>query len=314
VYHFSLRIGIGRCGSRAQPGDPGRVHHDARWSPAQLSGGRAGAGGTVHSWVHRRRKTPTAVAVALQCDAVEFDFRAALRRIKVPIAFAVQSRGASSSPAVSIPRRPSSGRGSIWWASRKGCDFYPAQTIQPFAVLDTLARTGLSTSAGATVTAFDLSPAVLAHINGARSRAEKGSGYALVLPRNLDQPWTPELVKYRDRFGDQIGAPVSVPAPPAHAGRVHARGVAIRPALVRAIDARDLNIVLERAAPAADIDRFDIVIATSILRTTMSSSSRWQPRISRACCDLAGSCSRTTGSSSFQGGRCRLPGRRRPCT
>lgn len=44
----------------------------------------------------------------------------------------------------------------------RGYDFYPPQTIQPFAVIDSLIHHGLSDAATLRVTAFDLSPQALA--------------------------------------------------------------------------------------------------------------------------------------------------------
>lgn len=45
-----------------------------------------------------------------------------------------------------------------------GYDFYPQQTIQPFAVLDSLIRLGLASADGVTVTTLDLSARVNDHI------------------------------------------------------------------------------------------------------------------------------------------------------
>jgi hypothetical protein len=143
---------------------------------------------------------------------------------------------------------------------QEGYDFYPQQTIQPFALIDSLARAGLSAPGGVEVTTFDLSPAVLGHLEAARTRANAGGTYTVVLPRNLDQPWTPELVKYRERFGDQVGKPARAGAPPANAGRVDVRAVTFPASVVRSIVPRDLNVVLQRAP-----GQFDLIVATNIL-------------------------------------------------
>ena len=144
-----------------------------------------------------------------------------------------------------------------------GYDFYPPQTIQPFAVIDSLIRHGLSDAASLNVTAFDLSPQVLAHLEAARKRAMAGASYSLVLPRNTDRTWTPGLVTYWQRLGQRVGASAPAITPPATAGRVQARGVRVRPSVVLSIAPRDLNIVLEREPPASE--RFDLVVATNIL-------------------------------------------------
>jgi hypothetical protein len=146
----------------------------------------------------------------------------------------------------------------------QGYDFYPQQTIQPFAVVDSLLRHGLAAAGGVRVTALDLSPRVLQHLDAARMRARGGTGYSLVLPRNRERPWTPGLVAYWNRLGDRIGRRGPTPPVPPNAGAVDVRGVIVRPAIVEAIDGRDVNIVLERLALPPD-GRFDLIVATNIL-------------------------------------------------
>ena len=148
---------------------------------------------------------------------------------------------------------------------QEGYDFYPLQTIQPFALIDSLGRTGLSSRAGVGITALDLSRAVLGHLETARARAVAGAPYTVVLPRSLDQPWTSELIAFRDQFGDEIGKPVAAAPPPANAGRVAVRGVLFPPAVANAIVARDLNVVLQRIEPTDGNDGFDLIVATNIL-------------------------------------------------
>jgi hypothetical protein len=145
-----------------------------------------------------------------------------------------------------------------------GYDFYPQQTIQPFAVIDSLIRHGLSDPAVLRLTAFDLSPRVIQHIEAARGRAAAGTPYGLVLPRNLDRTWTPGLVNYWQRLGDRVGDVTAAVTPPATAGRLQVRSVLVRPSVVLVTAVRDLNVVLAREErPAAET--FDLVIATNIL-------------------------------------------------
>ena len=54
-----------------------------------------------------------------------------------------------------------------------GYDFYPLQTLQPFAVYDSLVRLGLAEPGKIEVIAFDISQEVLEHLRRARDRAEK---------------------------------------------------------------------------------------------------------------------------------------------
>jgi SAM-dependent methyltransferase len=176
-----------------------------------------------------------------------------------------EMKAAGALRPLSVRRAAIVGPGLDFADKQEGYDFYPLQTIQPFALIDSLGRAGLAARTGVGVTAFDVSPAVLGHLESARARAATGSGYTVVLPRNLDQPWTADLVGFRDRFGDQIGRPEAAAAPPSNAGRVAARSVVFPPPVIRAIVARDLNVVLQRAAPAADGDGFDLIVATNIL-------------------------------------------------
>jgi hypothetical protein len=147
----------------------------------------------------------------------------------------------------------------------QGYDFYPQQTIQPFAVVDSLLRHRLATAANLRLTALDLSARVVQHVESARRRARAGRSYGLVLPRNDERHWTPGFVAYWQRLGDRIGARAAAPAVPPNAGRVQVRSVAVRPAFVLAMDARDLNIVLERLEPRTPAEQFDLIIATNIL-------------------------------------------------
>jgi SAM-dependent methyltransferase len=148
---------------------------------------------------------------------------------------------------------------------QEGYDFYPQQTIQPFALIDSLIRLGLASRTGLQVTAFDLSPRVLQHFETARERAASGASYSLVLPRKLDQSWAPEVVRYWERFGDQIGAVAKVAPPPSSAGPVTARSVLVRPSVTLSLHPRDVNIVVQRIEPAAADEQFDLVLATNIL-------------------------------------------------
>jgi hypothetical protein len=147
----------------------------------------------------------------------------------------------------------------------EGYDFYPEQTLQPFAVIDTLLRLDLADSEQLQVTAFDLSPRVLRHLEAARMRAGAGAPYPVVLPRNAERPWSPELVEYWQQFGNWIGERVTrLPPPPAAAGRVEVRGIAVRTSVVLSVTPVDLNVVTERIE-LAESDQFDLVIATNIL-------------------------------------------------
>ncbi len=145
-----------------------------------------------------------------------------------------------------------------------GYDFYPEQSIQPFAVLDSLMRLGLA-APGLRLTTFDVSRRINRHLGVARERAEAGQTYVLHVPRNMDLPWSATLVSYWERFGDRIGEPATArPAPPG-TGNVQVRSVAVRPEIVRSLDPQDVNIVLQRLEPLAADERFDLILATDVL-------------------------------------------------
>ena len=150
----------------------------------------------------------------------------------------------------------------------EGFDFYPPQTIQPFAIVDSLTRLKLAAAAGLRVTTFDLSPRVNGHLASARRRALSGASYVIQLPLAKDQPqheWHPDLVAYWQRVGMTIGKTVAPVPPPAIAGDVRVRAVAVRPSIVAALTPEDVNIVVERLDPIQDAERFDLIVATNVL-------------------------------------------------
>lgn len=145
-----------------------------------------------------------------------------------------------------------------------GYDFYPEQTIQPLALIDSLLRLELAEPERLQVTALDIGARVLEHLAAARAQAAAGVSYTVVLPRNMERPWSADLVDYWQRLGNWIGeAALRVPPAPPNAGRVEVRGVSIRPAVVRALTPVDLNVVTERLVTADT--PFDLVIATNVL-------------------------------------------------
>jgi len=150
----------------------------------------------------------------------------------------------------------------------EGYDFYPQQTIQPFAFVDSLTRLGLARPEELRVTTLDLSPRVNRHLAAARQRAMAGEPYVIQLPLANDDPkhqWDPALVGYWQRFGDRIGEDVAPIPPPAVAGGVRVRAVRVRPAVTLSIAPQDLDIIVERLEPLRDEERFDLIVATNVL-------------------------------------------------
>ena len=164
----------------------------------------------------------------------------------------------------SIKRVGIIGPGLDFTDKQEGFDFYPTQTVQPFAVIDSLLRLELAKLDLLEVDALDLSPRVLEHIKQTRYAAEKGRGYTIQLPRDPARGWNAGLTEYWKRFGDQIGAQMAPVAVPGVLKGIALRAVRVRPEIVRRMNAFDVNIVLERAT-LPDEAKFDLLIATNIL-------------------------------------------------
>jgi SAM-dependent methyltransferase len=143
-----------------------------------------------------------------------------------------------------------------------GYDFYPLQTLQPFALYDSLIRLGLAKSANLHITAFDISREVLEHLRRARDRAKTGESYVVQLPRESWQ-WAAGAVQYWRSFGSEIGEPAGPIQPPPALNGLETRAVAIRPNVILSCEPVDLNIILEQP-DRSDINRFDLIIATNV--------------------------------------------------
>jgi hypothetical protein len=176
------------------------------------------------------------------------------------------SKGAFT--AQSVRRIAIVGPGLDFTDKAEGYDFYPLQTIQPFAMIDSLRRLGLAKLDDLRVTTLDLSPRVNGHLDAARQRAQAGAPYVIQLPLARDDAkhrWNPELVEYWQRFGGHIGDEVAPIPPPAVAGDVRVRAVRVPPAVTLSITPQDLDIIVQRLEPLADAERFDLIVATNIL-------------------------------------------------
>jgi hypothetical protein len=142
-----------------------------------------------------------------------------------------------------------------------GFDFYPQQTVQPFAVADSLARLGLAPASGLEIVLLDISPRISDHVSRARARAERNVGYTLNLPLARSTPWLPDVRAYWRALGDGIGSTAAVQTSKTIAELADIRAVRVRPSVVRRMSALDLNVVTERV----DGRTFDLVIATNVL-------------------------------------------------
>ena len=149
-----------------------------------------------------------------------------------------------------------------------GYDFYPRQTIQPFAVLDSLIRLGLCDPATVELTTLDISSEVNFHLARARSNAAAGRAYVVQLPWNTSGRMTPEYrqssTEYWQQLGARIGSPIAaIPVPDAAAEDTRTRAVQIRPEIVLRIHPQNADIVFQHLATPSE-QGFDLIIGTNI--------------------------------------------------
>jgi hypothetical protein len=148
-----------------------------------------------------------------------------------------------------------------------GNDFYPPQSIQPFAVVDSAIRLGLADPKTVQLYTLDISPSVNAHIARTQKNASAGKPYIVQLPWNSAVPFSPEYFAsfdtYWQNLGTQIGTPVKpVPVPIKVAQEIHIRAVSIRPEIARRITPVDMNIVFQHLAETDQ--KFDLIIGTNV--------------------------------------------------
>jgi len=145
-----------------------------------------------------------------------------------------------------------------------GFDYYPEQTIQLFALADSLLKLGLTRAASQlSITTLDISQNVNSHLANARTQALAGKGYTLQIPLRENINWTKDAVNYWEDFGKRIGAPVQGIPAPASAGKVRSRAVRIPPALLVRIRPIDLNVVLQ-SLDLPQYEKFDVILGTNI--------------------------------------------------
>jgi SAM-dependent methyltransferase len=156
------------------------------------------------------------------------------------------------------------GPGLDFTDKRDGYDFYPLQTLQPFAVLESLARLSLGKPEDLQVFCLDLNSAVIAHVHRLAERGRTGKSYMIQLPRDPQANWSPESISYWKNFGEILGSPAKPLPVPATLGGVVVRAVAIRPQYAAHVQIYDANII----AQTLDFPRrqgFDLMIATNVL-------------------------------------------------
>jgi hypothetical protein len=145
-----------------------------------------------------------------------------------------------------------------------GFDYYPLQTLQPFALIDSLVRLEVARASDLRVSVFDISSQSLDHISQAIVRARSRQPYTLQLVLDRTPAWTAGALNYWRRIGERIGSNANPLPAPSQIRNVDRRAVRIAPEIVTTLDPQPLNIVTQHVeAPATQ--RFDLIVATNIL-------------------------------------------------
>ena len=148
-----------------------------------------------------------------------------------------------------------------------GMDFYPPQTTQPFAVLDSLFQLGLADPKTVELYTIDISPSVLAHVEGSVEKAGEGRDYVVQLPWNSGRPMSDEyrqaFVAYWEKLGGEIGETVPAIAVPETVSNTETRAVKVRRDVMRKMATVDMNVVYQSLALPPE-EKFDLIIGTNI--------------------------------------------------
>jgi hypothetical protein len=162
----------------------------------------------------------------------------------------------------SVRRAAIVGPGLDFTDKDSGFDYYPLQTLQPFALIDSLVRLEMARASDLNVSVFDISSQSLDHVSQAISRARSRQPYTLQLVLDRTPAWNSGALNYWRRLGERIGSNVEPLPAPSQIRNVNRRALRIPPAIVTTLDPQPLNIVTQHVeAPA----RFDLIVATNIL-------------------------------------------------
>jgi hypothetical protein len=149
-----------------------------------------------------------------------------------------------------------------------GNDYYPPQTTQPFAILDSLLRLKVADASSLKLYTLDISPLVNIHVQRIHAAALAGQPCTVQLPWNTTVPRTPDYLAgfklYWQAWGGQIGTAVPPISPPtATAAELMVRAVKIRPDIVSRVSPIDMNIVFQHVSVSQD-QQFDLIIGTNV--------------------------------------------------
>ncbi len=167
----------------------------------------------------------------------------------------------------SVTRVAIVGPGLDFVNKQEGVDFYPPQTTQPFAVLDSLLRLGLADPTAIEIRTLDISSLVNAHLASVRQNAARGKPYTLQLlwftAGRWSDPFRAQFTAFWQSLGSKIGEPVPpIPIPEATPGYA-TRALSVRPAMLQRVTPIDMNIVYQYL-PLPPGQRFDLIIGTNI--------------------------------------------------
>lgn len=150
---------------------------------------------------------------------------------------------------------------------KSGADFYPPQTTQPFAVIDSLARLGLADPDKIELYTFDISTRVNKHLERARREAAAGKPYTIQLLASPSDGWSTSyhsgFLEFWQKLGKQIGKSTTPIPVPEEASDIWNRAISVRPSVVRRVTPVDMNVVFE-TVPLPPDKQFDLVIGTNI--------------------------------------------------
>jgi hypothetical protein len=149
-----------------------------------------------------------------------------------------------------------------------GSDFYPPQTTQPFAVIDSLAQLGLADPENLVLYTFDISPGVNVHLAQARRSAQAGQPYTVQLTWDQSVPRSAAYLSQFQPYWSALGTKIATPTPPRNVpapltSSLKTRAIKIHPKVVAKVTPLDMNIVYQRVTMAPEA-KFDLVIGTNV--------------------------------------------------
>ena len=150
---------------------------------------------------------------------------------------------------------------------QEGVDYYPPQTVQPFAVLDSLIRLGLADASTVEVYTLDISSQVNSHVATIRRSAALRRPFVIQLPWFAEGRWTDEFRTQFNHYWEDLGSQIGDKAQPITVPRsvqgFRTRAVRVRPDVVQRIRPIDMNVVFQYLELPAE-QRFDVIIGTNI--------------------------------------------------